>query len=384
MGGVKGEVTKQNKGRVKILYVTTVSITLNTFFVPHIKFLIDQGYHVDIASNIDKDICKEYVEMGVKHIKIRFSRNPLSMDNIIAYKEIRELQIKERYDIIHVHTPVAAFVTRMALRKFDVKMIYTSHGFHFYKGAPLVKKKIFYLIEKCAAKYTDVLVTINKEDYESAKSFKLKDNGNVKLIHGVGIEANDFKNIAGMREKTREVFNINEEDFLILILAEINKNKNQIQIIKAMELLKNKGYSIKVLCAGNGSLKERMEKEVLKRGLEDNIKFIGFRSDVKELLDSSDCVALFSKREGLGKCLLEAMVMDKLLIATNTRGPRELIEHNKNGFLVEVDDYRSTAEYIEKLYLDKNLQQKFMIESRDKIKKYYLIQVLKELKELYE
>ena len=176
----------------KILYVTTVSLTLNTFLIPHIKYLKENGYDVQIASNIDVELSEKLKELGIKHTKIDFSRNPFSIKNIKAYKQINDLYNKERFDIVHVHTPVAAFITRLALKNESIKIIYTCHGFHFYKGASLINWIIYYPIEKLAAKWTDTLVTINKEDFNRAEKFKLRKNGQIKLMHGVGINPDDY------------------------------------------------------------------------------------------------------------------------------------------------------------------------------------------------
>lgn len=368
---------------MKILYVTTVSLTLNTFLIPHIKHLIEGGHEVQVASNIDVELSDEFSNNGIIHTKIDFSRNPLSLSNERAYKQIKELQERERFDEVHVHTPVASFVTRLALKNEKLKMIYTAHGFHFYKGAPLVNWLIYYPLEKVAARWTDTLVTINSEDLEIAKNFKVRNNGQVSLMHGVGIDPKVYEVNEFDRNEYRRKLGLNKEDFVLLILAELNKNKNHIQVIKAMELIKDKHINIKVLCAGKGPLEKHLKEKVKELKLQDNIKFIGFRSDIKELLHSCDCVGLFSIREGLGKCLLEGMITGKPLIATKTRGPKELIEHNKNGFMVEIGDYYSTAKYIKELYLNTKKRYEFAEISRMKVERYFINNILDEVYKIH-
>lgn len=366
---------------MKILYVTTVSVTLNTFLIPHIKHLIKNGHEVQIASNIDVELSEEFIKENIVHTKINFSRNPLSLENKKAYKQIKELQDKEKFDVVHVHTPVASFITRLALKNKAIKMIYTCHGFHFYKGAPLINWIVYYPLEKIAAHWTDTLVTINSEDLERAKKFKLRNNGQVKLMHGVGVDPKEYDIGNFNREKYREKLGVDKEDFVLLILAELNKNKNHIQVIKAMEILKDKYPRIKLICAGKGPLEELINSNIKEMGLRKNIKLIGFRKDVNELLHASDAVCLLSKREGLGKCLLEGMITGKSLIATNTRGAKELISHDNNGYLVEIGDYKNTANYIENIYFYQNKREKFKRNSYLKVKKYYLNNVLQEIEE---
>lgn len=364
----------------KILYVTTVSRTINTFLVPHIKHLIDLGNEVQIASSLDQEINKELIEYGVKFNELSFSRNPINISNKKALKQIRDLYNKEKFDIVHVHTPVASFVTRFALRNEKVKMIYTCHGFHFFKGAPLLNWMFYYPLERLAANWTDTLVTINSEDLNRAKRFNLRNGGEAYLMHGVGLDLSQYKISNFNKDEYRKNFGLDKKDFVILVLAELNKNKNHMQIIKAMNLLKKDNLNIKVLCAGKGPLENELKDKVEKLELEKNIFFLGFRNDVSELINMCDCVALFSKREGLGKCLLEGMCAGKPLLATNTRGPREFIKHGENGFLIEVGDVIGTLESIKKLYF--NYDKNYLVDKNDgirKVEKYHLDNVLCEI-----
>ena len=368
----------------KILYVTTVSSTINGFFIPHIEMLIkNKGYKVDIACSFNKEVSKKLVDLGVKISEISFSRDPLTIRNIKAIEQIKKLVEKEKYDIVHVHTPVAAFVTRFALRNFkDIKIIYTAHGYHFYKGAPLLNWGVYYPLEKIAAKWTDRLITINNEDFERAQKFKLRNEGQAFLMNGVGVNPSDYEVEKDFdRKKFREDLGINENDFVILILAELNKNKNHIQIIKALEKVKNRD-NIKVICAGRGILKEKLESEIKNRNLEKNIKLLGFRSDVKELIEISDCVALFSKREGLPKCLMEGMLKEKLLIGTNNRGIRTLIDQE---WLANFNDIEGTTKLLEKICSLNNKQLEDIKKNmKKKSKKYQVNIILESLNKFYE
>ncbi|MGL5575945.1 MAG: glycosyltransferase family 4 protein [Sarcina sp.] len=354
----------------KILYVTTIGLTMDTFLIPHILELRKKGYEVDCACNIKIPLNKKLKENGVQSYHINFSRNPLSSNNLKALKEIRELQEKNKYDVVHVHTPVASFITRYALKNTGIKLVYTCHGFHFYKGAPILNWLLYYPLEKISAKWTDRIITINNEDFERAKTFKLRNNGEVLLMHGVGINPDDYIIENFDRSIYRKQFGVKDDEFMILILAELNKNKNHIQIIKALSLMEDSS-NIKVICAGKGPLKEKLESQVKELGLEENIKFIGFRNDVKELLNSCDCVGLFSKREGLGKCLLEGMILNKKIIATKTRGSLTLIKsENENAMLCENVNFVELKEKIQEI-------------SEKKIKKYIDIKEY-ELKEVIQ
>ncbi|MDV5105537.1 glycosyltransferase family 4 protein [Clostridium perfringens] len=358
---------------MKILYITALNETINAFLVPHISRLINLGHEVHCACNINRNINSELKKYNVIYYNIMFGRNPLKINYINVIKEIKEIYRKNEYDIVHVHTPIVAFITRLALKKYETKIIYTAHGFHFYKGAPILNWLIYYSLERLASKWTDVLITINNEDYEIAKKFNLRKNGKVKLIHGVGINPEDYTLESFDSDSYREKLGINKNDFVMLILADINKNKNHLNVIKAIDSMKEKYPNIKVLCAGEGPLKNVLIKKVEFLKLENNIKFLGFRYDVKELLHSCDCVGLFSKREGLPKSLMEALCVGKPIITSNIRGCRDLVIHSGIGELVDskkpLDIVNGLEIIINKKYICEEIKESIEIYKFDNVLK---------------
>lgn len=365
---------------MKILYVTALNETINAFLIPHIEKLVEEGNEVHCACNINRGINFRLINKKVIYHSIEFSRNPLRINYIKIIKDIRRVYLENKYDIVHVHTPIASFLTRFALKNYDVKIIYTAHGFHFFKGAPLINWLTYYPLERLAAHWTDRIVTINDEDFERAKTFKLRNNGDVILMHGVGIDPNEYILNEFNRNEYRRILEVKQNDFMLLILADINKNKNHIQLIKAIkELIKNNDH-IKVICAGEGPLRSKLSKKVIELGLEDKIKFLGFRRDVKELINSSDCVGLFSMREGLPKSLMEAMCCGKPLIASNIRGCRDIAGNDNVGILVNPNDYKSILNGLKKII---NTKYNFKIIKKE-VEKYNLSRVLKEVYEIHE
>lgn len=172
---------------MKILYVSTLSNTINAFMIPHIKLLIEQGHHVDVACNIDRDISPSLTDSGCEVFDIKFQRSPISKHNYVAYKKLKKLIQEKGYEIVHTHTPVASICVRLACRNMkNVRVMYTAHGFHFFRGGPIKNWLLYYPIEYWLSRYTDVLITINKEDYNRAKRvFKAK---STKYIPGVGLD----------------------------------------------------------------------------------------------------------------------------------------------------------------------------------------------------
>lgn len=364
----------------KVLYVTTVSRTINAFLIPHINMLLDNGYEVHCACSIDKPVDKELQRRGVKIFEVPFSRNPLGIGNIKAFIKLEELQRINDYDIVHVHTPIAAIYGRLLKLNFpSLRIIYTAHGYHFLKGGSKLGWILYYPIEKIMAKFTDVTININKEDYEITKE-KLKPK-KCYLLNGVGLDLDKYKKLSSkeIQEKRKE-FGLKDKDFVVLMVAEINKNKNHIQLINAMDILKDKYPNIKVLCIGDGTLKESLEKQIILRNLQNNIFMLGYRLDVNKLINISDIGILLSRREGLPRNIMEFMACGRKVIATDIRGCRDLICDETIGTLVNVDDYESTAKAIEKYYIlnDKSF------EVSEKIRKYDIESINSELLKIYE
>lgn len=364
----------------KVLYVTTVSRTINAFLIPHINMLLDNGYEVHCACSIDKPVDKELQRRGVKIFEVPFSRNPLGIGNIKAFIKLEELQRINDYDIVHVHTPIAAIYGRLLKLNFpSLRIIYTAHGYHFLKGGSKLGWILYYPIEKIMAKFTDVTININKEDYEITKE-KLK-HKKCYLLNGVGLDLDKYKKLSSkeIQEKRKE-FGIKDKDFVVLMIAEINKNKNHIQLINAMDILKDKYPNIKVLCIGDGTLKESLEKQIILRNLQNNIFMLGYRLDVNKLINISDIGILLSRREGLPRNIMEFMACGRKVIATDIRGCRDIVCNYNVGTLVKVGDYEETARAIEKYYILNNKS----FEVSEEIKKYDIETINSELLKIYE
>ena len=364
----------------KVLYVTTVSRTINAFLIPHINMLLDNGYEVHCACSIDKPVDKELQRRGVKIFEVPFSRNPLGIGNIKAFIKLEELQRINDYDIVHVHTPIAAIYGRLLKLNFpSLRIIYTAHGYHFLKGGSKLGWILYYPIEKIMAKFTDVTININKEDYEITKE-KLK-HKKCYLLNGVGLDLDKYKKLSSkeIQEKRKE-FGIKDKDFVVLMIAEINKNKNHIQLINAMDILKYKYPNIKVLCIGDGTLKESLEKQIILRNLQNNIFMLGYRLDVNKLINISDIGILLSHREGLPRNIMEFMACGRKVIATDIRGCRDIVCNYNVGTLVKVGDYEETARAIEKYYILNNKS----FEVSEEIKKYDIETINSELLKIYE
>lgn len=370
---------------MKILYVTTISDTVNAFLVPHIKLLIHQGHEVHIGCNVETDINPELVNMGCKLHHIEFQRNPIKKDNYRAYKKIKKLVLLEKYSLIHTHTPVASFLTRLSCRNIsNLKVVYTTHGFHFFKGAPFKNWFIYYTMEKIAAKCTDAIITINSEDFNIAQKLKIRKSDNTYIIPGIGVNTHKFRCISQEQKSIlRKKYGFKDEDFLLIYAAELNKNKNQRFLIEEMLLLKHRVPNIKLLFAGEGELKEVYINYAKKLNLDENIMFLGYRHDLHHLIPICDIGVSASLREGLGLNLIEEMSCGLPVIATNNRGHREIVQEGRNGFLFELNKDHEFVRLIEKLYMDDELRQKLGQNAVKSSKRFSIEKSLKAMEEIY-
>lgn len=343
----------------KVLYVATVDIHIKTFHLPYIKMLHDMEYEVHVATNgIEKF---PYCD---KKYTIPIERNPYKLKNLKAIKELKKIIDKENYDIIHCHTPMGSVITRLAARharKTGTRVIYTAHGFHFYKGAPIINWLLFYPVEKYLAKYTDTLITINKEDYELAKRKFGRRCKDIEYVSGVGIDTKKFDITMSKKEKStlKKSLGLKKNDFILTCVARLDKNKNQGFLISAMKKIIDKYNDIHLLLVGPDELNGKYQKKVKKYKLENNVHFLGKRDDIPKLLSISDIVVSASKREGLPVNIIEAFAAGKPVIALNCRGVDELIENGKNGYIIKnskcQSDYIEKIIYIYNLYFNKKI-----------------------------
>ena len=371
--GGRGEVEVMKK----VLVLCTTDSMIWNFLVPHIKKMQENQVEVECACSRTGSYFDELTEkQGLILHEIPFERSPYSKKNFIAYKKLLRLMKENHYDTIFCHEPVGGAMGRLVGHRTKCKVIYMAHGFHFYKGAPVINWLIYYHVEKLLAHYTDLLITINKEDYLAAKKFKAK---RVALINGIGIDINKFKKIE--TEYLREKYKLSKNDFILLTVGELIPRKNHATIIKAIAEMKNS--RVHLFIAGEGELEKELKTLVEKEGMEDKIHFLGFCRNVNELCNSCDAFIFPSVHEGLSVALMEAMACGKPVIVSKIRGNVDLIEHKKGGFLVETNDVQGYEKAIEVLMKNKKLCEKFGSYNREKIAKYDVKYVEKQLEKLF-
>lgn len=360
----------------KILITANTDRHILLCHLPYIKWFNKNNYDVYVATNTNNEIA------GCKKINLNMTRNPFSIKNIKAvWKLTKELK-KNDYKLIHTHTPVGSVITRLAAKfsKTNTKIIYTCHGFHFYKGCPIYYWLIFYPIEKYLMKYTNLLLVMNKEDYNFAKKhFK---NVNIKYVNGVGFnkERLDVKPQSEDIEATYIKYGLKKDDFIVIYIAEFSKRKRQIQLVKELAKTDIYNQNIKVLFIGDDILNGKVQKEIEKRKLDKVIKTIDFTDEINRFLEIANVVVSASKQEGLPLNILEAIYKRKIVIASDCRGNRDLIFNKKNGFIVErIEDIYNKIKYVKSNYND--IQEKYM--QVINIEEYSSENIVKQVSKIY-
>ena len=319
----------------KALFVATVVKThILQFHIPYLRMLKERGWETAVAAKNDFDDPRDCtIPFCDAYYDVAFARNPFHPRNLRAYRRLRRLIDEGAYDLIHCHTPVGAAIARLAARgarKKGTKVVYTAHGFHFYKGAPLLNWLLYYPAEKWLSRFTDVLITINREDYERVKGFHAKE---CVYIPGVGIDCSRFSPSPEIRAQKRTELGIPRDATVLLSVGEVNKNKNHAVILEALPDLPDCWF---VLC-GRGPLLERHRQRARELGIEDRVLFAGYRTDVADFYKMADVFVFPSLREGLPVSVMEAMAAGLPVLCTRIRGSADLVTEGENGFFFDAD-----------------------------------------------
>lgn len=366
----------------KILFLATVYTHLAAFHIPFMRFFKDQGYEVYAAASSAEGRREDMEKAGVICWEIPFARSPYSPANLEAYRRLKTLLRENHFDLIHVHTPVAAFLGRYLAKKTGQgPVLYTAHGFHFYKGAPRKNWLVYYTAERLAARWTDGLIVMNGEDYENARRMGFEPGKNLFYVHGVGVDLSSFT-ASPAANIIRQELGLATSDVVVTCVAEMIPRKNHDFLLDAWKLTAATHSCCHLLLVGTGEIKSYLEEKV-KQDKIPRVQFLGFRRDVPEILCESDIVTLTSKHEGLPRCLMEAMAAGKPVVATNVRGNRDLVEDGRTGFLVELGDVLGLTAALERLMLDPGLRASMGAAGREKIRDYSLDKVLAEMAAIY-
>ncbi|MHA2961924.1 glycosyltransferase family 4 protein [Priestia megaterium] len=365
----------------KILFISNITNRITNFSLPSILASQSIDYEFHLAANLSnfKDNPSNY---GIVTHHIDLVRNPFSMKNIKAYRQMIDLIKKEEFDAIHCNTPIGGVLGRLCGRKLKVpKVIYTAHGFHFYEGAPPVKSSLFKSVEFLLSKYTDAIITMNEEDRGAALNFQKNKNLNVYYVPGVGVDTSPHILEENEKRTLRESLGFKSDDIVLISMGDLITRKNYEASIKALSEVSAK--NVHLLVCGKGPKLESLNKLVNELDLQNRVHFLGFRQDVRDLLSIADIFLFTTYQEGLPRSMMEAMAAGLPCIVSDVRGNRDLIEHGKGGYLYHPTDFRGFSKGIDILSKDENLRRDMKEQNLKIIKEYDVENVKRVMKDIY-
>ena len=372
----KGNMIQDEKP--KALMIASVASMIDQFNMDNISILLKLGYEVHVAADfVDggtinqeriENLKTRLLEMGVDVFHIVIPRKITAINKIItAYKEVKDLCDANCYRIVHCHSPIGGVVARMAardIRKKGTKVIYTAHGFHFYDGAPKKNWLMFYPVEKECSRLTDVLITINKEDYNRAKkSFHAKET---MYVPGVGVDTDKFSSGLIDIALKRNELGVEKNQYMFLSVGELSKRENHEVVIKALSKIDTVDY--KYFIVGKGELEKYLEDLVKALGLENKVYLLGYRTDVSELCQAADLFIFPSHQEGLPVALMEAIACKTNVICSNIRGNVDLVLDD--AYLFDEHNVNAVVDCINAL-VDSKKREIFLEDSKEMVLKNY-------------
>lgn len=329
---------------MNVLFLATYGDFLATFEYSNITLWQELGCTVHCASNFYSQAYNLKTDrldkIGVIRHELVFERSPFKKQNLIAYKQLVALIKKEKIDVIDCHNAIVSVFARMAAAQCGIKkVIYTPHSFFFYKGCPKKNELIYKNVEAFMARKTDLLISINKEDYEATLKFKVR--GKALYVPGVGVDTTAIINLPNEREKYCAEFNIPKDAVIFVSVGELIHRKNHISAIKAFakENIPNSYY----LICGIGELTDEIKQLIVELNLSDKVKLLGYRLDAKQIMKASDVYVFPSFQEGLPVALMEAMACGLPCVASKIRGNVDLIDEGKGGYFFDPTDVNTLS-----------------------------------------
>ncbi len=370
---------------MKMLYILNVANRVNNFCMSSLMAAKELNVEYHIAGNWsykdDAERRADEQKYGIHIYQLDFMRSPISLKNITAYKHLKEIVARENFDVIHCNTPIGGVLGRLVAKKSKTKhVIYQVHGFHFYKGAPRLNWLVYYPIEKWLARYTDTLITINQEDFDIAKrKFRLKNHGKIYYVPGVGIDLSQYKpyNLHELRSSLE----IAEDDIMLISAGDLVERKNYKLSIQA--IAEANMPNLKYCICGIGEQLEELKAYAKQLNVESQIQFLGFRSDMKELLQVADIFLFTTKQEGLPRSMMEAMASGLPCIASKVRGNTDLLEDGIGGYLCDAENISEFANAIRKLASDHELREQFGNANLKHILEFDITVITNQMREIY-
>jgi glycosyltransferase involved in cell wall biosynthesis len=363
----------------KILEVCAIDITVKKLLLPLLNKLEKEGYLVEIACSRGEE-AKTLERKGYVFRFVNIDRKINPVSNIKSIIKLYRIMKRGKYDIVHMHTPVASVLGRIAAKLAGVPIIiYTAHGFYFHESMSCLKYNIILNIEKYLAKhYTDFIFTQSEEDRRTALENNFTDKSKILTIGNGADVWGEFNPINIEKDKINKLykeFNLNKNDKIVTFIGRLVKEKGIMDLLEVFNNVNfNDGKKVKLIMVGDIAQNERdkdTKKKLKKYRNNSNVIFTGYRNDINSILYLTDVFCLPSYREGMPRSIIEAMAMECAVVATDIRGSREEVIDGKSGFLVPVNSINILSDKIKKLIEDDKLLQEMKIAGRRRAEELY-------------
>lgn len=336
----------------RLLVIATIDATLRAFLLPYADHFRRRGWRVDAMAH--GVLGSAPTEAAFDRVwEVDWSRNPLAPRNLVTVPRIVRRVVEEQgYDLVHVHTPVASFVSRLALRPLrasGLRVVYTAHGFAFFRGGSRPHNLAYWALERTAAAWTDTLVVMNQEDLEAARGFGTIDRERVVYMPGIGVDTSVYRADEGGGQAALELrrgLGIAADAFMALMVAEFIPRKRHEDALRAFAAMGDERAHL--LMAGTGPLLEPMRRLAAELGLGARTHFLGYRNDIPVLLQAADAMLLPSSQEGLPRSVMEAMSLGTPVLGSDIRGTRDLLAEGA-GLLFSTGDVPAFAAALRRL-----------------------------------
>ncbi len=379
---------KQNRKK-KVLMLASVASMIDQFNIPNIRQLQRMGYEVHVACNFKEgntcdgkrlsELQRILQDMRVVWYQWDCPRNINSVRKCVkAYRQLLTLTGLHHYEWLHCQSPVGGALARLAAHRRNIRIVYTAHGFHFYHGAPWKNWMLYYPAEVFLAHWTDVLITVNKEDYVFAK--KRLRAGKIVYVPGVGIDTEKFSDV-GMKGSRREFcrrYRIPDDALVLLSVGELNQGKNHRMVVKALQALRR--TNVYYLICGQGALKKELRAYANHLGIGQYLCMPGYQQHMSWIYQNADIFVFPSVREGMPVALMEAMAAGLPCLASDIRGNRELLCRQE---LFSLKHPEQLAAALKQMLDDGHLRQICERYNRKKIRGYHTEAVQKRMRKIY-
>ena len=380
-------ITRLDKGGsaqntlLTVLGTDTKKYDVLLFKGPTVESRMSQDENASVMADLQKAQLKRIKLVTIPFLVRRI--NPAY--DVWAFICLFWLLIKEKPTIVHTHTSKAGFLGRLAAKLARVPIIvHTPHGHVFFGYFGPLKTQMFILLEKYAARITDRIVALTKGEKEDYQFYKIAPEDKIVVINS-GVELEKIKDLSlEERQNLKRQLGIPERSFVVGTAGRLEPVKGPEFLMEAAKDILSNYPQTYFVFAGDGPLRQRLERKAYELGINTNMRFLGWRNDVTRVISIYDIFVFPSLNEGMGRVLVEAMALGRPVVASNVGGIPDLVTHGKTGFLVPPKDPGQLVRYIQVLIEDEGKRKRLGQAGKEMALNFKIEIMVEKIAELYD